>query len=70
MAAVIKDNKGKKGNSCQESRTDEVVSGGEVLSQPRKTIKGAERNDVIYLSLLPFLCAYAGFMYGKESVHG
>lgn len=70
MTAVIKDNKGKKGNSSQESRTDEAASGGEVPAQPKKTIKGAERNDFIYLSLLPFRCEDAGFLYGKESVHG
>ena len=57
MTAVIKDNKGKNGNSFRESRTDKVASGGEVKAEPRKTMKGTERNEVIYLSLLPFLCA-------------
>ena len=62
MTAVIKDNKSKEGNSSQESRRDEVVSGGEVLARPRKTIKGAERNGFIYMSLLHFLCAGVGFL--------
>jgi len=70
MTPVIKYNKGKNGNSSQEPRTDEAASGSEVPAQPTKTIKGAERNDVIYPSLLQFLCADAGFLYGKESVHG
>jgi len=47
-----------------------AASSGEVSAQPRKTIKGEERNDVIYLSLLPFLCADVGFLYSKEAVHG
>jgi len=55
MAAVINDNKSKNGNSSQKSRTDEAASGGEVPAQPRKKIKGVERKDVIYVSLLPFL---------------
>ena len=70
MTAVMKGNKDKKGNSPQESRTDESASGGEVPAQQRKTTNGAERNDFIYLSLRPFLCADAGFLNGKESVNG
>ena len=36
MTAVIKDNKGKNGNSSHESGTNEAVSGGEVTGQPKK----------------------------------
>jgi hypothetical protein len=70
MTAVIKDNKGKNGNSSRETRTDEAASGGEVKAEPRKTMKGIERNDDIFLFLLPFLCADIGFLYGIDSVHG